>query len=342
MPRPKPSPATTDRMALDADRRAQLERARAEGILRRWFDRDPAALDIGVAPFGTTARDGDRAWVISMSDDLAALGGVVVWLDRADATSVDLIVDHHAGVHARRAAVLAPECRVHRVDGDAIVAVEAEPIPPTLPRPDDAAHLETILVDHGLDVVCEDGLLRGELAGLEVARILHGPDGPVLEAGVGRFDREAGAMLHAGRDPATSVAAVVEQVRPHRTPGAPSHAVNRLARERWLRHEIVADPGSVDVALPALVEPIPPRRNLLEQGPAALLGLDGERRILVVCSVGVDLGLVPAIVDLLSVHEPDEVRVVVPERDRLPVLDRLLSRLPVPTSIRHVRVPWAD
>ncbi|MDW3219326.1 MAG: hypothetical protein R8F63_12005 [Acidimicrobiales bacterium] len=329
-------------MALDADRRAQLERARAEGLLRRCFDVDPAALEITAAPFGTTAHDGDRAWVISMSDDLAALGGVLVWLDRAQPASLDLVVDHHAGVHARRTTVLAPEIRVHRVEGDGIVAVDPEPVPPALPCPDDAAHLESILVEADLDVVCEDGILRGELAGLEVARILHGPDGPVLEAGVGRFDREAGALLHAGRDPRESVRATVTQVRPHRTPGAPSHAVNRLARERWLRHEVAAAPDAVDIDLPALVEPIPPRTSLLEQVPAALMGIDGDRSVLVVCSVGVDLGLVPAIADLLVVHSPDEVRVVLPERDRLPHLERLMARLPVPTGFRSIPVPWAD
>lgn len=329
-------------MALDADRRAQLERARAEGLLRRCFDVDPTTLEITAAPFGTSARDGDRAWVISMSDDLAALGGVLVWLDRTGPTSLDLVVDHHAGVHARRLAMLAPEARVHRVDGDGIVAVEPEPILRPLPCPDDTAHLESILAEADLDVVCEDGILRGEVAGLEVARILHGPDGPVLEAGVGRFDREAGALLHAGRDVDESVRATVEQVRPHRVPGAPSHAVNRLARERWLRHEVVDAPDSVDIDMPALVEPIPPRTNLLEQVPAALMGTDGDRSILVVCSVGVDLGLVPAIADLVAVHSPDEVRLVVPERDRLPHLERLLARLPVPATFRHIPVPWAD
>lgn len=329
-------------MALDADRRAQLERERAVGLLGRCFGVDRDEVEITGAPFGTIARRGDQVWIVSMSDDLAALGGVVVWIDRHQPAEVDLVVDHHAGIHARRLAVLAPECRVWAVSGDTVEPATPDPIPAPPPRPDDAAHLEAVLVDHGLEVVCEDGILRGELAGLEVARILHGPDGPVLEAGVGRFDREAGALLHGGRDPAEAVAATVAQVRPHRTPGAVAHAVNRLARERWLRQLVVADPATVDIAWPALVEPIPPRSGLLEAVPAALMGADGERAVLVVCSVGVDLGLVPAIVDLIAVHEPDEVRVVVPPRDRLPHLERLLERLPVAASLYPIDVPWVD
>jgi hypothetical protein len=329
-------------MPLDADRRALLERSRAEGLLRKCFEVDPAALDVSLAPFGVTAIRGDHAWIISMSDDLAALGGVLVWIDRVNPRSVDFVVEHHGGIHARRAAILAPECVVWQSEGTAVRRVEPEPIPAPLPHPEGTASFESSLAALGLDIVCEDGILRGEVAGLEVARILHGPDGAVLEAGVGRFDREAGVLLHAGRPPIEAVADAAEQVRPHRTVGAVSHAVNRLARERWLRVLIVADPALVGIDLPELVEPVPPRANLLEVVPAALLGIDGERRVLVVCSVGVDLGLIPAIADLLAVHRPDEVRIVVPERDRLPHLDRLVGRIPVPASVRSVPTPWVD
>lgn len=329
-------------MALDADRRALLERGRAEAILRDHFDVTPDPLELSTAPFGVISRRGDRAWIVSMSDDLAALGGVLVWIDRHQPAEVDLIVDHHAGVHARRAAILAPECRVWKVDVDAVSRAEPQPIADPAPRPADAGALEAGLLDLGLEVVCEDGILRGELAGLEVARILHGPDGPVLEAGVGRFDREAGTLLHAGRAPLDAVADTVAQVRPHRVPGAVSHAVNRLARERWLRQVVLADPPAFDIDFPALVEPVPPRANLVEVTPAAVLGTDGDRTVLLVCSVGVDLGLVPAIADLIAVHEPDVVRIVVPERDRLPHLERLAGRVPLPTEIRTITPPWVD
>jgi len=328
-------------VALDADRRAQLERARAVALLTQCFDLSPSATP-DAAPFGITVRDGDQAWIVSMSNDLAALGGVLVWLDRHAPATAELVVDHHAAVHTRRTAVLAPELRVWESQGDTVIEAVPEPLPPALPRPDDIAHLEELLIDEGLEIVCEDGIVRGELAGLEVARILHGPDGPVLEAGVGRFDREAAALLHAGRSPADALHDAVTQVRPQRAPGAVSHAVNRLGRERWLRHLVVQDPRLAGVSLPELVEPIPPRTNLLEAAPAALLAVDGDARVLVVCSVGVDLGLVPAIADLVSVHVPTEIRIVMPERDRLPYVERLAARLPVPTSFRSINAPWVD
>ena len=327
-------------MALDANRRAQLERSRAEGLLRTAFDLDPARLELTTAPFGVIARRDDHAWVVSMSDDLAVLGGVLVWSDRHAPATLDLVVDHHAGVHARRAAALAPECRVWSSVGGTVAPATPEPMPEPRPCPDDAAHLEAALAELGIDVVCEDGILRGEIEGLEVARIVHGPDGPVLEAGVGRFDREAGVLLQAGRPAVQAVADTAAQVRPHRRPGAPAHAIGRLARERWLRAVVIDAPAAVGIDLPVPVEPVPPRANLLEVVPAALLGIDGDRSVLVVCSVGADLGLVPAIADLVVVHSPDLVRIVVPERDRLPHLERLSRRIPVPTEIRAVDAPW--
>ena len=57
--------------------------------------------------------------------------------------------------------------------------------------------------------------------------------------------------------------------------------MNRLGRERWLRHLVVQDPRLAGVSLPELVEPIPPRTNLLEAAPAALLAVDGDARVLV-------------------------------------------------------------
>jgi hypothetical protein len=329
-------------VAVDADRTARLVRSRAIGLLRTCFALDIDTLDLQGVPFGVIATVDRRAWIVSMSDDLAVLGGVLVWIDRHGLAEVDLIVDHHAGEHARRAGVLAPECRVWEVVGSEVRSAVPAPIPAALDRPEDFAPLESVLSEAGVELVCENGVLRAEVAGLEVARIVRGPDGPVLEAGVGRFDREAGALLHAGRSPMKAVAETVAQVRPHRIRGAVSHPVNRLARERWLRAEVVADPGSVEISMPALVEPIPPRTTLLEAVPAAVLGHDGDRRILVVCSVGADLGLVPAIADLVLAHRPDAVRIVVPERDRLAHLERLVERLPVATEILTVSVPWVD
>lgn len=328
-------------MSLDPARRAGLERSRARSIARDHFDIDESTADVFAAPFGVAVTAGDgRVCIVASSDDLAVLGGLLVWLDRHRPETAAAVFEHHAGVHARRLRVLAPEVTPWSLDGSGVSAATPEPISAPRPVEGDVTALVALIERSGAQVVAEDGLVRAEVEGLEVARIVYGEAGPVLEVGVGRFDREAGALLHAERSVESSLEGVIEQVRPHRRPGAAPHAVGRLGRERWLREVIRRRPDLAGVTDPRLVEPVPPRRSLLEVGPAALVGHDGSDTVLVVCSVGADLGLVPATADLVAVHQPDEVRFVLPGRDHLPHLDRLIGRLGRPASLLAVDPPW--
>ena len=329
-------------MSLDPARRAGLERSRATAIARDHFGIDLDAATVDAAPFGVVIDAADRAVVVSSSTDLAVLGGVLVWVGRNARGRVDLVVEHHAGVHARRAAVLAPDLQLHELAGSDVRDAGVAPITAPHPAPDDITPLVAMIERSGAQAVVEDGIVRAEVAGLEVGRVVTGPDGSSLEVGVGRFDREAGALLHADRPVEPTLVSTIEQVRGHRAPGAVAHPVNRIGRERWLRDLVRVDPALAGITDPELVEPIPPRTSLLEASAAALLGTDADRRVLVVFSVGVELGLVPAAADLVAVHQPDEVRFVLPARDRLPYLERLAQRLGVPVSFADIAVPWVD
>lgn len=338
-------------MTLDPARRAGLERARALAIARDHFHLDTEGASVDAAPFGVTVRAGSAdsatALIVSSVDDLSILGGALVWLDRNPAADAHLVVEHHAGVHARRAAILAPDLAVHELVGSGLRDALVEPISEPHPTPDDITALVAMIERSGAQAVIEDGIVRAEVAGLEVGRVVTGPAGSSIEVGVGRFDREAGALLHADRPVEPTLVSTIEQVREHRTAGAVAHPVNRIGRERWLRDLVRVDPSLAGIADPELIEPIPPRTSLLEASAAALVGTDGPgdedaRRVLVVCSVGVELGLVPAVADLVHRHAPDEVRFVLPARDRLPYLDRLAQRLGVPVSFVDIVVPWVD
>lgn len=105
---------------------------------------------------------------------------------------------------------------------------------------------------------------------------------------------------------------------------------------------LLDDATSVGLDQLVPVDPIPPRSSLLDDVPASFLARDGDRHVLGVCSVGVDLGLVPEIADQWQRHGPEEVRIVLPRRDRLPVLVELCGRLPVPASFIDVDVPWSS
>jgi hypothetical protein len=327
-------------MAIEPSRKAALEATRFRAILRDRFDHDVADSELAYPPFGVAARAGDRAWVISSAADPGLLGGVLVWAARQGVERVDIIVEHHAGLHARRARTLAPRWRMWHLDGAEVRRAEVEPLAKAAPRVEGLDAIEELITRVGAAAIHEDGILRAEVNGLEVGRVVIGPGGPVLEAGVGRFDREAGVLLNVDRDPEVAIAAVVRHVAPHRQAGAPPHAIGRLARGRWLRQLVLEDPEIAGVAEPELVEPIPPRVSLLDVTPGALVGRDGDQLVLVVCSVGADLGLVPEIADLIDRHECDEVRIVVPARDRLASLEALVVRLPVPVTFRDVVTPW--
>jgi hypothetical protein len=333
-------------VSLDPARRAGLERARGLAIVRDHFHLDIKAASVDVAPFGVTVRVGDptaaTAVIVSSVDDLSVLGGALVWLDRNPMATVHLVVEHHSGIHARRAAVLSPELVVHQLVGSEVRPAEPALVEDPHPVPDDSAPLVAMIERSGAEMVVEDGIVRAEVAGLEVGRVVTGPTGSTFEVGVGRFDREAGALLHGGRPVEPALVDTIEMVRAHRVVGAVAHPVNRIGRERWLRDMVRRDPAIAGVSDPVLVEPIPPRTSLLRPAAAALLAFSGERRTLVVCAVGVELSLVPDTADLLLVHRPDEVRFVLPARDRLPFLDRLSARLPVPVSFADIAVPWVD
>lgn len=331
-------------MAPESARTDRLEEARFKSILRDSFGFDTARLgdvEISRFPFGIAARHGDHGWVVSSSPDPAMLGGVLVWAGRVQVSAVDLVVEHHAGVHARRTSTIAPELTVWALEGASLRAVEPDPLGAVATCPAGLEDFERTITRAGATVVREDGILRAEVCGLEVGRVVVGAGGSTLEAGVGRFDREAGALLHVGRDPFEALAAVVAQVEPHRRPAAPPHPIGRLARGRWLRSLILETPSLAGLSDAEPVEPIPVRASLLEDVPGVLLGRDADRSVLVACSVGVDLGLVPEVADQIIRHRPDEVRLVLPPRDRVAAMDALCARLAVPVTYIDLAMPWS-
>ena len=205
---------------------------------------------------GVVVQGGDHACVVVSSKDLAVLGGLLVWLDRRGLTTVAMVVEHHAGIHARRASVLAAEVEVWELTDGNVVAAVVSPIPPAAQPPIDVADLVVLIERSGAQVVLEGGVIRAEVEGLEVGRVVIGAAGPELEVGIGRFDREAGVLLHGGRPTRSTLVETVAMISEHRRPGAPAHALNRIGRERWLREWVRTDPLIVGVDSSELVEPI--------------------------------------------------------------------------------------
>jgi hypothetical protein len=288
------------------------------------------------------------AWMLLDGPPLASFGPALVWAGRQGASEVHLLVDSDAGVLARRASCFAEPPVVWQVDGSSLTAaVPAPPAPSIAPQP--AAELAELLIDADLEVVVEDALVRGEVLGLEVARIVHGEtstgtpiDGPLLEVGVGHADRELTALLHAGLSPVDQLHRVVEIVRHHRRPDAERHPLNQLAPERWLRARLVAEPERVGLTRLRPIGPAVARPNLRDTAVAMALGeRDDGSPVVVACSVGIDLDLVPAAADARLSAAPDaELLLVVPARDAHPVTRDLAARLARPAQVVALDGDW--
>jgi hypothetical protein len=332
---PKPDPPLVSAPA------PALQTAKLRALVRaEWGD---AARDDADFPGGAGLVEGTTGWLLLDPDPLAALGPALVWADRRGLTEVHLLVEVAAGVVARRVALFRAAPTVWQVDGTAVSVVEPAPPRATL-APLAAPALAELLVDADIEVVVEEGIVRGEVLGLEVARIAHGTttagmpiDEPVLEVGVGHADRELTGMLHGNLPPQAQLERVVQIVRTSRRADAARHPLNQLAPERWLRAMLIADPGRVGLTELRAAPPAEPRPNLRDPAIAIAVG----EGVVVACSVGVNLDLVPAAADARLALDPDaRLLLVVPERDAHPVTRALAERLTHPAELVPLEGDW--
>lgn len=337
---------------MDDAQRGRLRAAKLAALARgTGFAGQSAAFAGGAA----LVDDANRAvWLLLNADPtpLPALGPALVWADRRGAAEVDLVVDSPAtpaaAVLARRAALFARPPRVWTASGAELAPLVAAPPAFGLPAPS-APALAEVLVDADLEVIVENGIVRGEVRGLEVARIVHGTttagtpiDDPIIEVGVGHADREMTLLVHAGLAPEAQIARVKEIVLGQRHAAAEPHPLNQLAPERWLRTLLQDDPEQVGLASLRSVEGSVPRPNLRDRSIAYGIGTrpDGET-VVVACSVGIDLDLVPAAADARLMHAPDApLLLVLPARDAHAVTRDLAARLQQPAEVRTVGDDW--
>ena len=332
------------------DRRAALLAAKLGALVRdRWTDVSSEARP-GTFPGGSTLIDAPsgRAWVL-LDDGSAAtrLGATLAVAARAGVGELHLLVDDRAAaaVLARRAELFARPPTVWTIAGRTLepaVAAAAAPARDPAPAPE-AELFRPVLAAAGLETVVEGGSLLGEHLGLEVARVVLADDGSAhIEVGVGRFDREVGAMMFAELSDTDALARAVAFVSEVRAAGAARHPLNQLVPERWLRAVIVAHPDLVGASELRAVGSAVPRANLKEAGIATAVGVDLQGRpVVVTCSTGVDLELVPGAADDRLASAPDaRLILAVPTKDALAVTTELASHLVVPAEVVPVGDDW--
>lgn len=330
---------------MEPDRRAALLEAKARALVRdNFFGGADAAISSVPVANGAALYDDGRVWLYLPDDVRRALGRALALSVQRGAPEVHVLVDDgtDAGVLARRGALLRPPAGVWRIEGRSLVPVDPAPLPVPMEPPAGVEPLVDMLRAAGAEIVVEHGVVLGEIRGLEVARVRVGDDGtPVLEVGVGRFDQEASAMMHGHLPTEEALARAISLVRSHRHPGAAPHPVNRLAHDRWLRAQVIENPSLVGLDKLEPVAPTEPRANLKDPHPAAAVGHDANgATVLVVCSAGIDLDLVPVAADLAAREHADRVVLVTPSRDQVPTTRSLVARLAVPAELVAVDGDW--
>jgi hypothetical protein len=327
---------------LDTAPRRSLLEAKLKGLVRgRWGDVVDRATTGPFLGGASMAADGE-AWVLAEDRPERSVGPAVAWAAKRGAATVHLLASAETGALARRAALFARPVLVWRVEGRSLEPVEPEPLAPEPPLDPRAEPFRPLLVTAGAEPVVEHGRLLGEVRGLEVARVVGDEDGVHLEIGVGKYDREVQRLVHGDRPDVMDLFEVVRAVLEHRRPGGEGHDAYHLASERWLRSVVVAHPDLVGAASLQPVSSPVRRDDLRRRAPAPAAGVDLEGRpLLVVCSVGADLDLVPAAADArLADGRDPRLLLCVPEADDYRATRELAATLAEPAEVVTIGDDW--
>jgi len=310
----------------DPSRLARLNAIKLAALVRDHLGGEPA-LSPSEFPAGAALTCGTAAWVLLADQPERGLGAAIAWGIRKQCTEVHVVAESSTGLLARRAAGFRMPVTVWHAEGRALLPAVPEP----LPQPPDVpvAHREfaDTIAAAGAEPREEFGVLFGEVAGLEVCRVVDDPYLHVtrLEVGVGAHDREAFLALHGDRPSAPALADVVETVRRHRLDTSSGHPLSRLAGERLLRWRLVQEPSLIGAAHVELAPPPVQRPNLKDPVPCVAVAVIDGVATGVVCTSGVDLDVMAYAVDVRSALGIEPLVVVMPRRDALEVQQLLAA-----------------
>lgn len=333
-------------MPLESEQRNRLLAAKARGLVAEVTSIDSASLVAAPFPGGAIVRANDELWCLLDDGAVRSFGPAMVLAEREGASVLHVMAESEetAGIVARRANDFNDSPIVWRIDGRSLIAAVPAPFPRPIEPSAAARELIGMLRDAGVDVTVEHGEIRGELRGLEIARVVESHEGARLEVGVGRHDREAFTMVHGDVPTAKALESVIGSVDAVRRHDAEAHPLRRLAPEGWLRWRLLREPQLVGARELRPVEPPLARDSVKDVGASIAMGVDLDGVPLVVASsVGIDLDVVPTAADARQLHDPKaRLMIVVPERDDHPATRRLAERLTTPAEIIGLPGEWRE
>jgi hypothetical protein len=316
-------------------RRSRLRSVKLQALVRDHLGHDLDATP-GTFPPGAAITADGGAWVLAEDDPGRALGPALAWALRNGATSLEVLAERETGTLARRAVGIRFPIEVWHVAERTLLPALVAPLePPPLARPEHLALVDTVVAGGAVPVV-EHGVVTGEVRGLEVCRVVDdAATGAVrLEVGVGAHDREAFTIMHGDVPTVEALAGVVRAVEEYRQPGSAQHPLSRLVPERLVRWQLEQDPSRLGLRSVTPAQPPLPRPNVKDRVPCVATAVDAAGRpVLLVCSVGVDLDLIPYALDARAAAiaatpgvgrgEDLGVWLVTPPRDLVPVTAEL-------------------
>jgi hypothetical protein len=281
------------------------------------------------------------------------LGGAIVAAARQNATELHLIGDGTllTGDDARRAARCSIPTVCWSATGRSIEKIQPSELASALSfadLPKDEQPFAEVMRAAGAEPVVEQGVLRAEVLGLEVGRVVRDPesDQPYLAVGVGKHDRLAQSMMNGAADPAVALSEAVKSVAVYRIPGVPSHPANRVSRSRWLREILLEAPSIAGFTGPTerIAGTVPV--DLKAAGVATFSAFKSPAAnedltpIAIGCAAGVDLDGPTDLLDTAARAGISEVRLVVLANDDFPAIRTLCATLAPPIGVVALVSPF--
>ena len=306
--------------------------------------------DVEVSEFGQAVGlvVDDVAWVYVTGRHERSLGPALMWALRNNAKALKLFSSESAGDLARIATHFDFVIEVFEVDAEGVACVAMPKIVEKIEVSVADEMFAEFIKSAGADVVREHGVISGEVCGLEVCRVVRAADSgesdgageSELEIGVGAHDRETFKLLHGRTATIESLRKVIAEVAARRAVGAQVHPLNRLARERMLRHYVCQSPQLVGAKSLQVAEPPIVRTNLKDVVPCCAVGMSlTGAKMVVIFNVGVDPDVVSFGTDARGqINGSAELIFAMPTRDIVPAVERVAQMLRRPARFVGVDV----